>query len=616
MNERWEDRYADQVKTAAEAVALIKPGQRVFVGTGAGMPRVLVDALVGRAAELADVEVVQLLAVGETPFAYERLRRNFRVSTFFVTTSLRHLVQGGLAEYIPIFFSDIPRLFDKGEIPLDVALISVSPPDERGVCTLGVSVDVVKSAARNATLVIAQVNPLLPRTHGDSSIFVYDLDLLVPASGALPELAAPEVDETMTRIGRHVAALIEDGSTIELGIGRVPHAVVQCLAGKRDLGLHTELVTDSVIDLVESGAVTGAKKTVDKGKIVASFAIGTRRLYDFIDGNPAFAFQPTEYVNDPAVIASQYRMVAVNSALQVDLTGQIAADSLGGSFFSGIGGQVDFNRGAARSEEGKAIIALPSTALKGKMSRIVTRLDQGSGVVTTRGDVQYVVTEYGVAYLHGKSVQERAMALITIAHPDFRESLLQEAIAAKLLPPEMTDVQGVWTGPMELRTSLLLDDGTCISFRPIHPTDEESLRDFFYGMSAQSRYYRYMEPMNFAPAAQFRRFVYVDHRSNVRIVGTLPRPGAEEIVATAGYFLDPTTNRAEVAFAVKDEWQGRSIGTFMLRLLQRVAKSHGIAGFTAEVLRVNRAMQKVFEKAQGRVQSRVEDDVVIFDIDF
>ncbi len=613
----WEKKYRGLVAAPAEAVSRIRSGHRVFVGTGCAQPQALLRALAARAGELQDVEIVHLLTMGEAPYALKELSSHFIVNSFFIAENVRSLFQEGLGNYTPIYMSDIPRLFSTGRLPLDAALIQVTLPDERGMCSLGISVDIVRSAAENASLVIAQVNPRMPRTLGDSVLHVNDLDLLVPVEEELPEFPLPGIDDGTRRIAEYVAALVEDGSTIEAGIGRVPHAVLEHLKGKRDLGIHTELLTDAFVDLVESGAVTGARKCLDRGKIVTSFAMGTRRLYDYVDGNPLFSFRPTEYVNDPHIIGQQPRMVAVNVALEVDLTGQVCADSLGTSFVSGIGGQVAFNRGAARSVGGKAIIALPSTARDGKVSRIVCHLTTGAGVVTTRGDVHYVVTEYGVAYLHGKTIQERALALISIAHPDFREELLRRAIEARFVRQELSDLEGkIRVGPPDVRTSFVLDDGTQIGVRPILPTDEPRMRDLFYALSQQTLYYRFMRNMRFLPHRELHNFVYVDYRTDVAVVGTVPEAHGESIVAVGRYYLDPRTNRAEVAFVVRDEWQSRGIGTFLNRHLITVARRNGIAGFTAEVLRENKAMQAVFQKSGCHVSSRLEEGVYHFDLDF
>ncbi len=613
----WQERYQDMVSTPEQAVSKVRPGQRVFVGSGCAQPEDLVRSLVKRHRDLADIEIVHLLTMGEAPYADPKMVQAFRVNTFFIADNVRDVVQKGLGDYTPISLHDIPRLFQSGRLPLDVALVHVSTPDINGLCSLGVSVDIVKSAIENAALVIAQVNPQMPRTLGDSFVSVHDMDVLVPVDVAILEVRSEEINDISKRIGENVAALVEDGATIQIGIGEVPQAVLNNLHDRQDLGIHTEMFTDSLLALVQSGAVTGNKKTTDKGKVVTSFCMGTKRLYDEIDRNSVYAFHPTEYVNDPGLIAKMERMVSINTALEVDLTGQVCADSLGSMFFSGIGGQTNFNFGAGRAPGGKAIIALPSTTGDEKISRIVTRLSPGAGVVTTRGEVHYVVTEYGVAYLHGKSVQERVLALISIAHPKFREQLLREAIEVKFIRSELADVEGkIHVGPQDLGTTMLLEDGTQVSFRPVHPTDEQRIRDLFYGLSRESVYSRWMSHLKRIPREEIHNYVYIDHRAQVAIVGTLPEAYGDEIIAVGGYFLHPKTNRAEVAFLVRDKWQRKKIGSFLLKYLIQIARRNGIAGFTAEVLRENRPMQMVFNNSDCKVESRLEEGVYFFELDF
>ena len=616
-DESWQDKYSDMIATPAEAVSRIRAGQRVFVGTGCAEPQELVRALGVRGHELSDTEIVHLLTFGEAPYAKRDLAECFRVNSFFIAENVRGIIQEGLGDYTPIFLSDIPRLFTSGELPLDAALIQVTPPDKHGMCSLGISVDIVKSAAENASLVIAQVNPQMPRTLGDSLLSVYDLDILVPTDTPLIEFQPPQTDEVTRKIGEFVAALVEDGCTLELGIGRIPQAVLEYLKQKKELGIHTEMFTDTIIDLVEAGVITGKKKTLDRGKVVASFCMGTRKLYDYIDGNPTFSFHPTEYVNDSYVISRQYRQVAINVALEVDLTGQVCADSLGTQFYSGVGGQVDFNRGAARCAGGKAIIALPSTARKGSISRIVTRLSPGAGVVTTRADVHYVVTEYGVAYLHGKNVQERAIALISIAHPDYRPALLKEAVEAKYLRPDLARMEGkLVVGPPDFRITHVLEDGTLINFRSIRATDVPRLRDLFYALSQETIYYRFMSHMTRMPRTQVQDFVYINHRTEVAIVGTITEADGETLIAVGRYYLDETTNMAEVAFVVRDNWQAKGIGSFLLSCLVGIAKRHGIRGFTAEVLRENQPMQAVLNRAPCQISTQLTDGVYSYRMDF
>ena len=613
----WKTKYADAVVSAEDAVARISPGRRIFIGTGCAQPRQLVHALANRSNYLADTEIVHLLTLGEAPYARQELSQRFRVNSFFIAENVRNVIQEGLGDYTPIFLSDIPNLFISGQLPLDVAMIQVTPPDEHGMCSFGVSVDIVKSAAENASLVIAEINEKMPRTLGNSLIHVRDMDMLVPVDEPVIEVSPPPTDETTRQIGEYVAALVDDEATVELGIGTIPQAVLEFLKDKKDLGIHTEMFTDAIVDMMESGTITGARKTMDRGKVVASFCMGTKKVYDYIDNNPSFSFQPTEYVNDPYIISKQHKQVAINVALEVDLTGQVCADSLGTRFYSGIGGQVDFNRGAARCPGGRPIIALPSTAKDGKVSRIVSSLSPGAGVVTTRGDVHYVVTEYGVAYLHGKSVQERTIALISIAHPDFREQLLRDAIEARYVRPEMADVEGkIYIGPPEMKTTFTLDDGTLVNFRPIHPTDVPRMKDLFHALSRQTMYYRFLSQMPHLSQKEIQNFVYVDHRSQVAIVGTLPTVNGEEIIAVGRYYLDPKTNRAEVAFVIHDRWQNRGMGTFLFNYLINIARSHGISGFTAEVLRENKRMQTVLQRSDCSVKTEMQEGVISYTLDF
>ncbi len=429
MIEKWPEKAREKIRTAAEAIRVVEPGHRVFVGSGAAVPRALILALADRAPELRNTELLHLLTLGLDPTTEEAFEGSVRHSNFFIGANARKAVQECRADYLPIFLSEIPALFKTRAVPVDVALIHLSPPDRHGFCSYGVSVDIVKTATEAADVVVAQVNPQMPRVHGDGLIHLDEIDHLVPVDEDLPELPPPESSPVSEAIGRHVASLIEDGSTLQLGIGAIPDAVLANLEDKKDLGIHTEMFSDGILPLIRSGVVNNSRKTLHRKKMVTSFVMGSRALYDFVDDNPMLEFRPSQYTNDPFLISSNRRMVAVNSALEVDLTGQVCADSIGHKFYSGIGGQVDFVRGAARSEGGKPVIALPSTALDGEVSRIVPRLSDGAGVVTTRGDVHYVVTEHGIAYLHGKTIRHRALALIAIAHPRFRERLLLDAKA-------------------------------------------------------------------------------------------------------------------------------------------------------------------------------------------
>lgn len=610
----WQENYRSMIASAEEAIARIRPGQRVFIGTGCAQPQVLVKALVNRAAELEDIEIIHLLSLAEPSYGHKELAKHFHIHSFFIGSNINETQE--LGDYTPIFLSDIPRLFRSGELPVDVALIQVTPPTEQGMCSLGVSVDITKSAAENAGFVIAQVNPQMPWTMGDNLLHVHDIDILVPGESPIIEATLPEPTKTSRRIAEYIAALIPDGSTVELGIRRIPLAVVEFLKDKRDLGIHTEVLSEAVIDLVESGVITGARKNIDRGKIVASLCMGTRKLYDYIDGNPVFSFRPAEYVSDPYLISRQHNMVAISVAQEVDLTGQVCARSLE-SGFSGLGSHMDFTHGAARASGGKSIVALESTRNHDTISQITAHLSRHAGVAATCCEVHYVVTEYGVAYLYGKSLRERALALISIAHPKFRAELLKEAIEDNYLSSDLAAVEGkVFIGPQELKTSMVLEDGMQVNFRTMHPTDERRMRDLFYSLSQQTIHYRFMSNITQIPQKEVLNFLYTDYRSDMAIVGTLPEAHGEEIITIGRYYLNPRTNRAEVAFIVRDQWQNRGIGTFLLKYLVTIAKRNGIAGFTAEVLIDNKPMLAVLHKSGCKFRSQLEDRVYSFELDF
>lgn len=429
----WASIYRSRLRSAEEAVALIQSGHRVYVAGNGAAPLALLRALAARASELHDVELIHGPIFGENPLSRPGMEGHFRLNTFFVGSADRDAVNSGRADYIPIHLHQIPRLFKSGQIPIDVALIHTSPPDEHGFLSYGVECLMTKAAAECARSVIAQVNPRMPRTLGDVFIHVSRVEALVEVDEPIPELERRPATDVELRIGRYVAELVDDGDTLQVGIGGIPDAVLAHLKDHRDLGVHSEMVSDGIMELLEAGVITGARKTLHTGKVVASFILSSQAMYAYVHNNPVFEFHPCDYTNDPFIIARNDRMVAINSALEVDLTGQVCADSLGTYIYSGFGGQVDFVRGAAAARGGKPIIALPSTAKGGTVSRIVPLLKPGAGVVTTRADVHYVVTEYGVAYLFGKNLRQRAEALIAIAHPAFREELERAAYERGLL---------------------------------------------------------------------------------------------------------------------------------------------------------------------------------------
>ncbi|HXY23127.1 MAG TPA: acetyl-CoA hydrolase/transferase C-terminal domain-containing protein [Candidatus Acidoferrum sp.] len=429
----WQTDYADKIQTPEQALQAVRSGMRVYIQPGCAEPETLVEALLKRAPFVRNVEVVHLLTLGNADYVKPEMEGHFRHNAMFIGGNVREAINEGRADYTPTYLSEVEALFESGAMPIDVALIQVSPPDSHGFCSFGVGVDTTLTAAKCAKYVVAQVNDQMPRTYGDSFIHVSGIHALVESSRPLCELPKPEITELHVAIAKNVASLIEDGAVLQTGIGGIPDAVLPFLMDRKDLGVHTELVSDSVIPLIEAGVITGNRKNYKPRKIILGFVLGTKKLFDFVDNNPIFEFRTTAYANNPITIARNDHMVAINSALQIDLTGQVCSDSIGTYFYSGIGGQVDFLRGASNSKGGKPIIALPSTAKGGTVTRIAPMLSPGAGVVTSRGLIRYVVTEYGVAYLHGKSIRERAKALIEIAHPKFREELYEYCERTKWL---------------------------------------------------------------------------------------------------------------------------------------------------------------------------------------
>ncbi len=596
----WPTRYEEKVRSPDEAVGAIQSGDHIFIGSGAAEPQRLVEALVKRATAVFGTEIVHIMTLGIAPYAEPKWGDNFRHNALFIGPNVRDAVAQGRADYTPIFLGEIPRLFETGRVPIDVALVQVSPPDRHGYCSYGVSTDVVKPATEAANLVIAEVNAQMPRTLGDSFLHVDDIDFLVPVDYPILETQVGVADEIARGIGKYIANLIEDGSTLQMGIGTIPDSVLYYLRDKKDLGIHTEMFSDGMMHLVELGVITNMKKSLHRGKIVAAFCMGSKKLYEFVDNNPFIEFHPVSYTNDPFIIAQNDRMVSINSALEVDLTGQVCADSLGAYFYSGIGGQVDFVRGAARSKGGKAMIALPSTAADGSVSRITAQLKPGAGVVTSRGDVHYVVTEWGVAYLHGRTIQERALALISIAHPKFRPDLIRQAKALKYIAedvPEISEVGMVY--PERWEMSHTFEDGTKIFFRPIKMTDEEMMKDLFYRLSEQTIYHRFFRSLKSMPHRDLVHFVHIDYTNEMGIVGIVrdeDKPEREEIICIGRYYLNRSSNVAEVSYLVRDDYQKRGIGSYLVKYLARIARENGIAGFEAEILPDNPPAMKVLHK--------------------
>ncbi|MEO0021027.1 MAG: GNAT family N-acetyltransferase [candidate division WOR-3 bacterium] len=611
----WRVKYAHKLKSAAQALEVLQPGDRIFIGSACGTPQRLVRALADRPVE--DVEVTHLLTLGVAPYAEEALAGKYRANSFFISANVRDAVQEGRADYTPIFLSEIPRLLRSGRLPIDVALIQVTPPDEHGFCSLGVSVDITKPAAEVAKHVIAEVNPRMPRTLGDSFIHISQIEALVENDAPIYEFITPGESEVARRIAKNVADLIPDGATIQVGYGGIPNALLFYLKDKKDLGVHTEVFSDGIIDLIEAGVINNRKKTLHPGKVIASFCMGSQRLYDYINNNPMFEFHPVDYTNDPYVIAQNEKMVSINSALEIDLTGQVCADSIGYKFYSGIGGQLDFVRGAARAKDGKPIIVLKSTRDNDQFSRIVPVLSEGAGVVTSRGDVHYVVTEWGVAYLHGRSIRERALALISIAHPKFRAELLRQAKERHYVYQDQPEVSLVAARyPEEFETKVRLQDGTMVLIRPIKPTDEPAMRELFYSFSRDTVFYRYFSYIKAMPHEKLSKFVNIDYEKEMALVAVIRKNGDEHIVGSTRYYVDPSSGLAEFAIEVQDEYQNRGIGTALFNHLIRVARMKGVRGFVGYVLDSNTRAYRLVTKAGFPLETKWEDGVYILTLRF
>ena len=603
-----------KVVSAEEAVSKIKNGSRVFIGTGCGEPQHLIKAMINDST-IQDILVYQMLSSTFSRYIDdESFRRRFSLKLFFISASMRKAAFEGKIDYIPVYLSQIPRLFASQRIGLDVALVQVSPPDKFGYCSLGVSVDITRSGLENARLVIAQVNPLMPRTWGDSFVHVDEIDWLVPFEEPLVEIVPAEKDsEIARRIGHFVSQLVDDGATLQMGFGHLPYAIMQYLDTKKDLGLHTQLITDGLLPLFEKNVITNKKKTLLPGRVVASLCMGSKKLYDYVDNNPAFYFRSSEYVNDPTVIARNDHLVSISSALEVDLTGQICSDSMGYLFYSGIGDQVDFLRGSSMSEGGFSIVALPSTAQNGAVSRIVSHLSEGAGVATTRGDVNFVITEYGIAELQGKSIYQRVMELAQIAHPKFREQLINVAkkrhyIFADQLPPSTEDLLFL----EGYKSTFKLKNGKTAEFRPLLPSDEIGYRNFFYSLQEKTIYMRFFYRMrSFSHEVVQKHWASVDYRTNMTIIGLVQKEGHKEIIAIGTYAYD-REQVAEIAFVVREDYQSMGIASYLLAVLEQIAKENNYKWFLASVLRENSAMIQVFKKRYPNLKISAQSGSEVF----
>ncbi len=585
----------------------IHRGDKIFIGTGCGEPqylvRALADYLKANPKAFFDAEVFNVWTLDTVPYTEKKFESNFRNNTFFIGPKTRNAVNIGEADYTPVFLSKVPDLFARKVVPLDVALIQTSLPDRRGYMSLGVSVDIVKAATENAGLVIAQVNSNMPRVHGDGFIHIEEVDFIVPYDEPILEYKPVVDNEIAQQIGKYVARLVQDGDTIQVGYGSIPNAILFNLGNKKHLGVHTELLSDGIVELIKKGVVDNSKKTIDRGKTVASFCMGSKTTYEFIHDNPTIEFKRVDYTNDPFII-SQLNIKAINAALEIDLTGQATGESIGRYFYSGIGGQADFMRGAVLSRKGKTILVVKSTARDEQVSRIVPLLKEGTGVTLNRGDVHYVVTEYGIAYLHGKNIRERAMELIAIAHPKFQSWLIQEAKKENLIFKDQAFIPGKRGEYLEeLETYRTTRSGLEIFLRPVKISDEPLLKNFFYALSDQSMYRRFFSCRTDMPHDLLQDYVIVDNTNKTIILAVRQQEEKEIILGMGQYSIDESVHTAEIAFAVRDDVQNKGIGTTLLSYLTYLGKRRGLLGFTATVLVNNKPMLHICEKNDFEVQS-------------
>lgn len=610
----WKAVYPEKFVDEESIFSHIRRGDHIFVASGCGEPQYLIKALVhyieSHPKAFFDTEIIHVYSLGLSPYTDEKFKSNFRHTSFFIGNSTRNPINEGSADYTPISLSNVPTLLSSGAVRVDVALIQTSLPDEHGFLSLGVSVDLVKAATEKASLIIAQVNENMPRVHGDGFINIKDLHFILPQNEPLLEVKGEGSTEISQRIGGYVSRLIQDGDTIQVGYGTLPNALVENLYGKNHLGVHTELLSDGLVDLIKSGVIDNSRKAINKGKTIAAFSMGTKTTYDFIHDNPSIIFRTIDYTNNPLIIAQNENMIAINGALEIDLTGQATSESIGNVFYSGIGGHQDFMRGALLSRNGKTILTIKSTARNDTVSRIVPNLTEFSGVTLNRADVRYVVTEYGIAYLHGKNIRERAMALISIAHPKFRPWLIEEAKKRGLIFKDQAFIPGKkGEYPESLETYRTTRTGFQLFLRPVKISDEELLKDFFYSLSDNSLYRRFISLRKDMPHERLQDFVVIDYTKELIILAVVGKEESELIVGVGQYGIDESNHTAEVAFAVRDDHQKKGIASEMLSYLTYLAKREGLLGFTADVLVDNKPMLHVFEKGGFDIRKKVEECV-------
>jgi acyl-CoA hydrolase/RimJ/RimL family protein N-acetyltransferase len=603
--------YADKVTTAALAMSHVRNGDHVFVGTGCAAPLNLLRALQTLPVRPADVELLHFFTIKAFDHdAQGQSTTRFKHRTFFVGNDMRAAVKQGLVEYVPMSAARVPEMMALGRFPVDVALIQVSTPDEFGYVSLGISVDIIAAAVAQAKLVIAEVNPAMPRSMGDSTLHINRIHHLVPVTTPVMELErAPSQEANVQRIARYIAGIIDDGSTLQIGLGQLAHEALQYLTDRKDLGIHSDVISDAIIPLLEHGSLTGAKKTSQPFKIVTSMALGSRALYKLIDRNPLFSFQPIDVICNPATLAAQYKLVSIAQAFAIDLTGQVCMDQFGGEFYSGLGNQGEFLLGASRSPGGKPIICLTSTTDDGNISRIRPALLAGEAATIARTDVHYVVTEYGIAYLFGKSIRQRATALIELAHPKFRQELFAQAQALGFLGADQT-LHNLRAYPVEDELTITLKDGRTVMLRPAMSSDAQGIRELFHHLSAEDIYTRFFRNVRGLSDIEVQRLCNVNYENEVAFVATTGAREDTDIVGQSCYFINPTTNLADTAYMVHPDWQGSGLGAALQDCMIKHAKRRGLRGFEADILPGNARMLRLARGGSPTVQASQDQDAV------
>ena len=608
----WRKRLKDKLVTPDKAVEIVESGDRVFIGTACATPRTLIQALEDHRWEIADVQLVHFLTDGAILYEDNQPLTGFKHKVFFVGADSREAVKQDKSDYVPVSLTQLSTLIENHQLPIDVAFVQVSPPDEHGFVSLGISVDIMQQVIRQAEKVVAEINPHMPRTLGDTFVNVDQFDCLVEIDVPIIEYQHPPADEVAEQIARYVARIIDDGATLQIGLGRIPNEMLKYLTGRKDLGIHSDVITDPIVDLIESGVITGNEKSVHQGQVVASYCMGTKRLYQYIDQNPRFAFFPINYVCDPSVLAKNRKLTSVTQSFAVDITGQICADQFEGEFYGGVSTQPDFMRAAAVSSGGKPIICLPSTTDDGATSRIRPLLLEGEGVTIARSDVHYVITEYGMAYLFGKSIRERALSLIEIAHPSFRNWLLEEAKRLGYVRPDQT-LSSKLAYPEAEERDVVLKNGTKMLLRPAKASDVAGLQDVFYHLTPADILTRFFTRISSLSVDKAEHLCNVDYENEMAFVAVVGEREYEKVVGSSCYFVEPSTNLGEVAYMIRPDWQGTGLGSALQQRMTEYAKSKGVIGFTADVLSDNSKMLGVFQKV-AKISMKKRTHVEVYEV--